>query len=275
MDQVLIITALQSEARPFVDHYGLKKETLQRGLFIFEGEKISCFTTGVGPRNVKKRLSSLFKMNEHSRSILVNVGIAGGRKDNTDIGKMYSVNKIMDEVSGRTWFPEMLIKTGLQEMPLTTVVKGVSNGGEHIEGLVDMEGAAIFDIGVQHMNVHQMHFIKVVSDHMDVVLDSPDHVEKLIEGQMPKLIETIELLQKSELVKHPLLDEQNGSLVEQLNEQLKFTETQGHQLKERVEAFIALNSNDLSFLKPFLKIDVNTTAEREKTIKEIHESLSS
>ena len=275
MDHLIIINALRSEARPFIDHFGLQKQMLENELFIYEGTDISCFTTGVGKANVKKRLTSLFENKDLSRSILVNVGIAGGKKEHSEIGKLYLVNKLTDEESARIWFPDMLLQIDLPELPLTTVAKGVTDGGNNFYGLVDMEGAAIFEASVQHLPVHQLHFLKVVSDHMDMVLDNPDYVEKLIADQLPKTIEIMELLQKNGLVKQPLLDEENKKLTERLNKQLKLTVTQQHQLKELVEGYIALNSDDISFLCPYLEIEINTTAGRQKAIKEIHETLSS
>lgn len=58
---------------------------------------ITCLTTGVGGKNVRKRLGAFLKETVSRNTILINMGIAGGNRDATEIGKMYSINKITDE----------------------------------------------------------------------------------------------------------------------------------------------------------------------------------
>ena len=47
-----------------------------------------------------------------------------------DIGTMYLINKITSDKSGKAWLPDILLKTGIPEVQLTTVSKGVTDGGE-------------------------------------------------------------------------------------------------------------------------------------------------
>ncbi len=140
-----------------------------------------------------------------SNSVLLNVGIAGGNKEHTEIGRMYVVNKITDEQNGKIWLPDMLLKTGLPEMPLNTVSKGVTDGGEKYDGLVDMEAAAIFETAIQFLSIQRMVFIKIVSDHMDVVLDSAEQVLPLINNQLPELSRIVSLLRGIDLENRPFL----------------------------------------------------------------------
>ena len=171
MNHILITIALQAEAQPLIEHYQLEKKQCSANIFYFQRGVITCLTTGVGGKNVRKRLGAFLKETVSRNTILINMGIAGGNRDATEIGKMYSINKITDEKNGKVWLPDTLLKTGLPEMPLSSVSKGVTDGGNKYAGLVDMEGAAIFETVVQFIPVHCMVFLKIVSDHMDEILD--------------------------------------------------------------------------------------------------------
>ena len=129
MNHILITTALQAEARPLVDHFQLEQKQLNKEIFYYQKGEIICLTTGVGEKNVHKRLGAFLKETVRRNTILMNMGIAGGNRDETEIGKMYLINKITDEKNGKVWLPDALLKTGLPEMPLSSVSKGVTDGG--------------------------------------------------------------------------------------------------------------------------------------------------
>jgi hypothetical protein len=204
----------------------------------------------------------------------MNMGIAGGNRDATEIGKMYSINKITDEKNGKVWLPDKLLKIGLPEMPLSSVSKGVTDGGNQYAGLVDMEGAAIFDTAVQFIPVHCLVFLKIVSDHMDVILDSPEQVVSLINKRLPEIDGLISLMQNSGLVRTPLLNDQHEHLLNGLKKSLKLTATQTYQLKDKAEGFIAVQNDDIAFLSQYLKVEIKTKQERTKIFHEICTSLS-
>ena len=274
MNHILITTALQAEAQPLIEHYQLEKKQCSANIFYFQRGVITCLTTGVGGKNVRKRLGAFLKETVRRNTILINMGIAGGNRDATEIGKMYSINKITDEKNGKVWLPDALLKTGLPEMPLSSVSKGVTDGGNKYAGLVDMEGAAIFETVVQFIPVHCMVFLKIVSDHMDEILDSPEQVASLINKRLPEIDRLISLMQNSGLVKTPLLNDQHEQLLNGLKKSLKLTATQTYQLKDKAEGFIAVQNDNIAFLAQYLKVEIKTKQERTKIFHEICTSLS-
>ena len=274
MNHILITTALQAEAQPLIEHYQLEKKQCSANIFYFQRGVITCLTTGVGEKNVRKRLGAFLNETVCRNTILMNMGIAGGNRDATEIGKMYSINKITDEKNGKVWLPDALLKTGLPEMPLSSVSKGVTDGGNKYAGLVDMEGAAIFETVVQFIPVHCMVFLKIVSDHMDEILDSPEQVVSLINKRLPEIDRLISLMQNSGLVKTPLLNDQHEQLLNGLKKSLKLTATQTYQLKDKAEGFIAVQNDDIAFLSQYLKVEIKTKQERTKIFHEICTSLS-
>ena len=274
MNHILITTALQAEAQPLIEHYQLEKKQCSANIFYFQRGVITCLTTGVGEKNVRKRLGAFLKETVRRNTILMNMGIAGGNRDATEIGKMYSINKITDEKNGKVWLPDALLKTGLPEMPLSSVSKGVTDGGNQYAGLVDMEGAAIFETAVQFIPVHCLVFMKIVSDHMDEILDSPEQVVSLIDKRLPDIDGLISLMQNSGLVRTPLLNDQHEQLLNGLKKSLKLTATQTYQLKDKAEGFIAVQNDNIAFLSQYLKVEIKTKQERTKIFHEICTSLS-
>ena len=274
MNHILITTALQAEAQPLIEHYQLEKKQYSANIFYFQRGVITCLTTGVGEKNVRKRLGAFLNETFCRNTILMNMGIAGGNRDATEIGKLYFINKITDEKNGKVWLPDALLKTGLPEMPLSSVSKGVTDGGNKYAGLVDMEGAAIFETVVQFIPVHCMVFLKIVSDHMDEILDSPEQVVSLINKRLPEIDRLISLMQNSELVKTPLLNDQHEQLLNGLKKSLKLTATQTYQLKDKAEGFIAVQNDNIAFLSQYLKVEIKTKQERTKIFHEICTSLS-
>ncbi len=273
MNHILITTALKAEAQPIIKKYQLEKKQLSKKIFFFQKGEIICLTTGVGEKNVHNRLGTFLKESNSSNSILLNIGIAGGNKEHTDIGSIYMVNKITGN-NGKVWLPDILLKTGLSEMPLTTVSKGITDGGQNYDGLVDMEAAAIFETAVRFIPVHCMMFIKIVSDHMDVVLDSTEQVIPLLTKQLPEIGRIVEILKNSNLVKEPLLSNADKNLVNKLSTSLKLTTTQSHQLRDKVEGYVVLKSGDISFLSLYNDSVVNSKQERTKIFHEICSRLS-
>ena len=82
-------------------------------------------------------------------------------------------------------------------------------------------------------------------------------------------------MQNSEIVRAPLLNEQHEHLLTDLNNALKLTETQTHQLKNKIEGYIAIKDDDFSFLSNYLHIEINSKQERSKIFYEICTKLSS
>lgn len=193
MTKILIVTALQAEARPLIEFYQLEKRQFNEKLYYFQKDEITCLTTGVGTNNVRKRIPIFLDNIDCKNTFLINIGIAGGNSKITKIGNLYITNKITDEENGKIWFPDNLIRHELEELPLITVSKGVTDGEIRYDGLVDMEASAIFETAVKRIPAKRMIILKIVSDHMDKVLDRPEQVIHLVENQLSEIHRIIAL----------------------------------------------------------------------------------
>lgn len=93
--------------------------------------------------------------------MLLNVGTCAHIAGNHGV---FLCNKILEQATGKTFYPDLLYRHNLQE---ETIVTGMlpCNNEEYFDGnLYDMEAAAIYQAGSYFFGPHQMVFLKVVSD---------------------------------------------------------------------------------------------------------------
>ena len=162
----LILTALRAEALPIIEVFRLRKDSKTH---LYQNNNISLLITGVGRDKTKERLQNLHPIySNFDQTIVVNMGIAGGNPDQTEIGELYRVNAIFDKKTKQSFIPDILCRHSLVELSLTTVDNSVNKNGDQFRGLVDMEGSVIFQQMSRYVSVHRLVFLKLVSDHMDI-----------------------------------------------------------------------------------------------------------
>ena len=269
--QFLFLTALKAEARPLITRLKLQKDSKSQ---LYKKDNTFLFITGVGKKKCQDRLQSLKNMDlDWENIVLINLGIAGGNANRTAIGSLYRVNKIIDEKTGRSYFPDILIHNGLNEIQLTTVKNGVSKNGNRYSGLVDMEASAIFETMSKYVPTHRLLFLKVVSDHMDVTDWKFLDVESLILGKL----DLIQLIVKShnniDLSDRYILTAAEIKFLNQGSIKLQFTKTQSLQLISRAEKFKKLGK-EINKLESFFTMTPRSKQERNKIFDQIKQSLS-
>ena len=90
---------------------------------------------------------------------------------------IYLINKITEQSTGRTFYPDMLLKSDIDECEAVTAVKPLTteemkrlserskdDGHAVLPCVYDMEAAAVYQAASLFVGPHCMHFIKVVSD---------------------------------------------------------------------------------------------------------------
>ena len=269
--QFLFLTALKAEARPLITRFKLQKDSKS---YLYKKDNISLFIIGVGKKKCEDRLQSLEKMNlDWGNTVLINLGIAGGNANRTAIGSLYRVNKIIDEKTGHSYFPDILIDNGLNEIQLTTVKNGVTKNRNRYSGLVDMEASVIFETMSKYVPPHRLLFLKVVSDHMDVTNWKSLDVESLI---LEKL-DVIQLIVKShiniDLSDRYILTAEEVKFLNQGSIKLQFTKTQSLQLISLAEKFKKLK-DEINKLESFFTISPKSKQERNRIFEQIKQFLS-
>ena len=187
---VNLVVALNSEARPLIEYYGMHLEEQHGGLRIYTGENASLAIGGIGATGSATAVGFLAAHNEHRNRIWVNVGIAGHHQ--ADLGQVYLVDKIVGTDINQTQFPSICFPSPIPSSTLTTVIEPQTDYAP--DTLYDMEGAAFFDAAARFSSVELISLIKVVSDNQShpITKISKSIVEGLISEALPAVTVIIE-----------------------------------------------------------------------------------
>ena len=163
-----IISALKAEAEPIINYYKLE-QNCEYDYPVYNRGDLTIICTGVGRENVRKVLSDYYsKMLETKNSQFINIGIAGGRKEECKIGQCFVIEKVFDDKSEIIYSMNNVFESQTSSSHITTVSKPILDGGDKYNWLVDMEAHEICSVisGLDHLN--NLVIIKIISDYMDV-----------------------------------------------------------------------------------------------------------
>lgn len=162
---IYIFSAFYAEAKNIIDHYGLKKEKSPETVRfdVFANDSIRLVITGVGEINAAAAVSNIGGAYGISPDDdILNVGCGAGFGNETCLGSIFLGNKLTEQMTGRTFYPDMLMKTNLMECEIVTVARVLNEGRDSV--VYDMEAAAVYQAAAFFVGPHRMHFIKLVSD---------------------------------------------------------------------------------------------------------------
>lgn len=162
---IYIFSAFYAEAKNIIDHYGLKKEKSPEMVRfdVFANDSIRLVITGVGEINAAAAVSNIggaYGISPDDE--ILNVGCGAGFGNETCLGSIFLGNKLTEQMTGRTFYPDMLMKTNLMECEIVTVTRVLNEGCDSV--VYDMEAAAVYQAAALFVGPHHMHFIKLVSD---------------------------------------------------------------------------------------------------------------
>lgn len=191
---IYIFTALYCEASLFIRHFQLKKNPDNTRFLEFYNETagIRLTVTGVGEIAAAAAVSSVCTTNRPMNGdILLNVGTCARTSGN---GGIFLCNKIMEQATGKTFYPDILYRHEFsEEMIVTGMTQWDGNvsdsvSASHPDGaLYDMEAAAVYQSGSYFCGPHQMMFLKIVSDQGTAKAVSKEQVEHLMEAYQEPL----------------------------------------------------------------------------------------
>ena len=269
-----IITALKAESDPFIHHLELIRDpAFNFPCFRNDDLGIALVGAGVGKKNIRSRINDFFRSVDSNSIQFINVGIAGGRNNSARLGELFLINKIIDELKSKPYYPDVLTNSPIKENSLTTVKKQIVDGGEQYDTLVDMEASEIFDVCSTFISVHNIAFLKIVSDHMDIGDNNFDHesIRSLIIKRMDQIMDFIEKFKLIGQLSGPILSDIDMDWIELNREKYLLTETQVNQLLNSAKRFRLKNS---SALFPQLDIKGPTSkTDRKKIFQDIRAQL--
>lgn len=208
---IYIITAMYAEAHPFITRFQLKKNISHTRFQVFENKEagLCLVISGTGAVPAAVAVSSICtSYGAGQGDFLLNVGICAGiRSANAhdadaalQTGKAFLCNKITDQITGKTFYPDMLYRHQFAEEQIVTGAKPYVKADPFPMPdadfcLYDMEAAAIYQAGAYYFGPHQMSFLKILSDDGAPDRLTSGHVEHLIDRNMEKIADYTERLQ--------------------------------------------------------------------------------
>ena len=165
-----IYCALFAEAQEIIRIFQLKKENEKHHFEVFSDlEKgIRVVITGVGAIAAATAVAEISTCYPpESADLICNFGSCGAAEE-TPVGTVYLCNKLTEEISGRTFYPDISYRHPFDEAELISCAQireteqMKSDGIAGRQRLYDMEAAAIYQAANYYYGPHQMSFLKVL-----------------------------------------------------------------------------------------------------------------
>ena len=186
---VYVFCAFYGECSGLIKHYNLKKRQTDKyyrfDVFENENQPVRIILTGQGSVMAAAAVSgaaSFFGIK--AEDAIINVGTCAG---DYEPGQVFICNKITEEATGRTFYPDMILRSGMPERELVTApvvirksIHEYANKDSHNMALYDMEAAAIYQAANLYVGPHRMGFVKVVSDNGDIEGLTSDFIKGLM-----------------------------------------------------------------------------------------------
>lgn len=199
---VYVFCAFYGECSGLIKHYNLKKCQTDKyyrfDVFENENQPVRIILTGQGSVMAAAAVSgaaSFFGIK--AEDAIINVGTCAG---DYEPGQVFICNKITEEATGRTFYPDMILRSGLPERGLVTVPVVINkpiheyvNKDSHNMALYDMEAAAIYQAANLYVGPHRMGFVKVVSDNGDIEGLTADFIKKLMAEAVDEIASYVDM----------------------------------------------------------------------------------
>ena len=268
------------EARPIIQHFGLKKDPVSKRLQVYLGEDIGLAVCGTG--KIKAAAATGWMLGKYASeagqgTVAINFGLAGCPEPTVALGSLFLVNKITDHATGRSFYPEMVLNFSLPECSLITFDQPV--GEKHLsrhdnyQDLVDMEGSGFFGAASAHLSAERIICLKMVSDHLQEESLDKHHMTSLLEGRMQEMAHVLQVCEKLVQVKKDPLLPADEALLSELAGYLRLTATQRHQLWDWARGRVLRKGVDLEIVRPYLSRKFSGKIARNKLFREIRNEL--
>ncbi len=178
-----VIAALYPEAEPLIHALDLRAA----GKNLWKNDGIVLALSGTGPiaaASCTARMLALMPV-----SWLISYGSAISRAAE---GTLVQLSVLKNADSGRTFYPDLLLKTGLKEARGVTGSRVLKETDEVPGEVYDMESAAVFEAGAMVLRPDQMLFFRFVSDHGNEI--TAERLKQNSQAHAPWLAELIQNL---------------------------------------------------------------------------------
>ena len=220
---VNIVVALHSEAKPIIECFDLELSHELSEFPVYENERIRLIRSGVGKQSVIRATEFLSNSDRNSRyRAWLNVGTAGHRS--FEVGAGVLANKIVDQATGRSWYPSAFCSASWTCGQVITVDEAELDYQE--DACFDMEAAGFYPTACRSSLIDLIFCYKVISDNMTHPVQNITRslVNQLVNSHLPNIKGLIdELDNRFRIVSDKYLQK---DLTESFSQKWRFTVTQ-------------------------------------------------
>ena len=247
---VYVFCAFYGECSGLIKHYNLKKRQTDKyyrfDVFENENQPVRIILTGQGSVMAAAAVSgaaSFFGIK--AEDAIINVGTCAG---DYEPGQVFICNKITEEATGRTFYPDMILRSSLPERELVTApvvirksIHEYANKDSHNMALYDMEAAAIYQAANLYVGPHRMGFVKVVSDNGDIEGLTPDFIKGLMAEAVDEIASYVDMFVADT---HDMCRaEENTQFTNQLCKDLHCSKVMENQVRQLIK-YLSLEGTD-------------------------------
>ena len=231
--KLTFMIALHCEAKPWIDHFRLKKESAQP-FDLYRSAEMDLVITGIGAMSMATAVGWIGAQNDCQR-IWLNLGTAGHA--DRPLGDIVRVHGCAASIEGRAHYPPLTAKWSGE----TDAVLSVNSPSNDYPGgaMVDMEAAAFFNAALRFSSAELVQSIKVISDNQHSGFENLDapKITALMQPHLDAVNQFAERLHKLAIVAD------SGASVSSLDE-IQGTHSQRRQLSELLHKLNVLGLND-------------------------------
>jgi hypothetical protein len=232
--------------------------------------------TGIGSARTERTLETFFEYFSNDRHLsLINIGVAGGDAKQTKVGKIYVINKIVEDTTGKTCLPDILFRHSLGEASLLSVNEPITQPSSVRLPLVDMEAASVWKVASRFLPPHRILFLKIVSDYCDGTPISTKEVQTLVQKNLDDILTLIRICQKEISYHREILTSEDYNLLIECRQVLRLTDTQYFRLVNLAEGYKIIHRTDIKpILKPYRTRTFTHKRERNRFFRTLCEQLT-
>ncbi|AJA48872.1 hypothetical protein CPAST_c28050 [Clostridium pasteurianum DSM 525 = ATCC 6013] len=273
---IYFLTALYYEAKDIIFHYNMKKSMESTRFQVFKGKNEILIISGTG--YIKSVAAVTYLLNcfgYNENDIFIDIGICGSTRYELEKGKIILCNKLIDNCSKKSFYPDMLFKHPFNEGTLESFAQVVEQDKlEKIEGdIVDQEGAFVYQAASIFAKPHNIHIIKIVSDILNPQSVTPEKIERLFVDSMQSIYIWLEKRVKINFYSEDIITEEEYNVLKLLSENIKLTSSMKMELNKLSTQYEIRNGNVIELLKEYTKFQCKSKNEGKKIFEQVKNRL--
>ena len=194
MSRVNIIVALNSEARPLIDYFRLKRSHKSSTIgTIYQSDNVTLAVSGIGRTACAATVGFVHGISLQPHTLgWLNVGVAG--HSTTSIGEGFLAHSICEQATGKVWYPPMMLDISIPTERIITVDVVETQFAQ--KAAYDMEASGFFLAASRASTTELVQSYKVISDNKTQRAEqlTESSVTELIDGQIGAIARSVEVL---------------------------------------------------------------------------------